>query len=78
MSVLPNQVLETVGVHGDFPIESITTSHDNRLLASSSHDHVVKFYDVERFGEMVVEAPTKKSKKAAKSQPKSDGFFADL
>jgi ATP-dependent RNA helicase DOB1 len=49
ISVLPNKLLGVVGSHAaDMPVERLSLSHDRRLLASVSHDSVVKLWDVGR------------------------------
>lgn len=45
-SVLPNKCLGVLGTHGRFPVESLSVSRDSQLLASCSHDQLVKFWDV--------------------------------
>mmetsp|Transcript_29211 Transcript_29211/g.113359 ORF Transcript_29211/g.113359 Transcript_29211/m.113359 type:complete len:379 (-) Transcript_29211:304-1440(-) len=45
----PNKFLGLAGKHGDLPIERLSLSCDQRVLASCSHDEVIKFYDVADF-----------------------------
>jgi WD40 repeat protein len=45
-SVLPNKLLGIAGDHGEFPIERMQFSRDQRLVASISHDSTVKFWDI--------------------------------
>lgn len=49
VNVLPNKLIGVVGVHSsaeDLPIECLSLSHDKKLLASVSHDHIVKLWDL--------------------------------
>jgi len=39
-------MLGIVGEHGEYPIENMALSHDNRFLTTSSHDHCIKFWNV--------------------------------
>ncbi|KAJ8904886.1 hypothetical protein NDN08_001400 [Rhodosorus marinus] len=45
----PNKFLGLAGKHGDLPIERLSLSCDQRVLASCSHDDVIKFHDVADF-----------------------------
>ena len=45
--ILPNQLLGLVGEHGEFPIEAIEMSYNKSLLASSSHDNKIKFWNID-------------------------------
>jgi hypothetical protein len=47
VSVMPNKLLGLIGEHGDFPIESICMSYNKSLLASASHDNLVKFWSID-------------------------------
>jgi len=44
VNILPNSIERVVGIHGEFPIESVSLSHDGALLATSSHEECVKFW----------------------------------
>jgi WD40 repeat protein len=46
VGILPNKFLGVIGDHDDFPIECLRLSHDENLLASSSHDNTVKFWNI--------------------------------
>ncbi|KAL7751583.1 WD domain repeat-containing protein 55 [Sorochytrium milnesiophthora] len=48
VNVFPNQLVEIIGRHKRFPIEDMSISHDQQLLASCSHDHKVKFWNISR------------------------------
>lgn len=45
--MFPHRFLGVVGQHEDFLIESLSVSRCGRLLASSSHDEVIKFWNVD-------------------------------
>ena len=49
VSLMPNQLLGGGGDHDDFPVESKGYSVDRTLVASLSHDLVVRFWDVSCF-----------------------------
>ena len=49
VSLMPNQLLGVVGDHDDFPVETMRYSVDRTLVASLSHDLVVRFWDVSCF-----------------------------
>ena len=49
ISLMPNQLLGVVGDHDDFPVETMRYSVDRTLVASLSHDLVVRFWDVSCF-----------------------------
>eukprot|EP01116_Phalansterium_solitarium_P023615 TRINITY_DN8376_c0_g1_i1.p1 TRINITY_DN8376_c0_g1~~TRINITY_DN8376_c0_g1_i1.p1 ORF type:complete len:390 (+),score=165.31 TRINITY_DN8376_c0_g1_i1:261-1430(+) len=46
VSLLPNKLLGVLGEHGEFPVELLKRSPDERWLASASHDQLVKFWDL--------------------------------
>ncbi|XP_043237000.1 WD repeat-containing protein 55 homolog isoform X2 [Amphibalanus amphitrite] len=45
-NILPYKYFGVVGQHRKLPVEALTLSRDGRLLASCSHDHLVRFWDV--------------------------------
>ncbi len=47
VSVMPNKLLGLIGEHGDFPIEAIGMSYNKSLLASASHDNLIKFWNID-------------------------------
>ena len=49
VSLMPNRLLGVVGDHDDFPVETMRYSADRTLVASLSHDLVVRFWDVSCF-----------------------------
>ena len=46
IGVLPNKMLGVVGEHGDMPVERMALSPDRTALATASHDHTIKLWDV--------------------------------
>jgi WD repeat-containing protein 55 len=46
VQIQPNKLLGVIGEHGEFPIEGLRKSADNTILASLSHDHCVKLWDI--------------------------------
>jgi WD40 repeat protein len=52
LSFKPNKIVQTIGQHEEdenFPIESLSLSHCGNIVASTSHDNSIKFYDVSEF-----------------------------
>eukprot|EP01114_Cavostelium_apophysatum_P019492 TRINITY_DN6300_c0_g1_i2.p1 TRINITY_DN6300_c0_g1~~TRINITY_DN6300_c0_g1_i2.p1 ORF type:complete len:396 (-),score=111.35 TRINITY_DN6300_c0_g1_i2:82-1269(-) len=47
VTVNPNKFIGVIGDHQDFPVEHMKLSRDKRFLASTSHEDVVKFWNVE-------------------------------
>eukprot|EP00299_Pterocystis_sp_00344_P013893 c6851_g1_i1.p1 GENE.c6851_g1_i1~~c6851_g1_i1.p1 ORF type:complete len:364 (-),score=74.01 c6851_g1_i1:22-1113(-) len=58
VNIHPNKLLGVMGEHSDFPIEKIALSHDKALVASSSHDHMIKFWDANIYSEQGENAVT--------------------
>ncbi|XP_015124678.1 WD repeat-containing protein 55 homolog [Diachasma alloeum] len=83
-SLFPHRRLGIVGQH-DYSIETLDISNDGTLIASSSHDNIVKFWNVKYFETLNVEEPIKggKQKQMKHNLPSSKvsnaaDFFADL
>ena len=52
IQLFPNKLLGVAGEHGEFPVENVILSWDQNYLASCSHDHTVRFWDISyMFGE---------------------------
>lgn len=51
MSMQPNRILGVVGDHEEFPVEGLRCNYQRNLLASYSHDEIVRFYDLSVLGE---------------------------
>lgn len=45
VSILPNKMIGVIGEHGNYPIERLAFSCDQKVLGSASHDHVLKLWD---------------------------------
>ncbi|XP_074068914.1 WD repeat-containing protein 55 [Macrotis lagotis] len=84
VNILPNRVVGTVGQHAGEPVEQLALSHCGQLLASSGHDHRLKFWNVSQLRSMVVDDYRKRKKKGGQLQALSskawgvDDFFAGL
>ncbi|XP_010509776.1 PREDICTED: WD repeat-containing protein 55 [Camelina sativa] len=46
VGILPNRIIQPIGAH-DFPIEDLALSHDNKFLASTAHDSMLKLWNLE-------------------------------
>eukprot|EP00607_Mallomonas_marina_P000696 CAMPEP_0182430770 /NCGR_PEP_ID=MMETSP1167-20130531/43205_1 /TAXON_ID=2988 /ORGANISM="Mallomonas Sp, Strain CCMP3275" /LENGTH=328 /DNA_ID=CAMNT_0024616237 /DNA_START=415 /DNA_END=1404 /DNA_ORIENTATION=- len=46
VSLQPNKVVGVIGDHEDFPVEGMSRTNDGAVLASYSHNEVVRFWDV--------------------------------
>jgi len=51
VQVNPHKVIGVVGDHDGFPVERISLSHDRHVLASTSHDAMLRFWDVRQLYE---------------------------
>ena len=88
-NILPYKYFGVVGQHRKLPVEALTLSRDGRLLASCSHDHLLRFWDVgylyeRRFEtkgmewqERAKKGDAKKLLPSSKVKPAAD-FFSDL
>jgi WD repeat-containing protein 55 len=66
MSVLPNRILGILGDHEELPVEGIRRSHDESMIASFSHDEVVRFYDTKLlFEDMAVDEAAEQNASSA-------------
>ncbi|TNN49296.1 WD repeat-containing protein 55 [Liparis tanakae] len=77
VSVLPNRVLGCVGQHVGEPIEELASSWDRRLLASSAHDQLIKFWDVSALPGTVVTEYRKRKKKDGRMKALSKKAHGD-
>ncbi|XP_043466099.1 WD repeat-containing protein 55 homolog [Leptopilina heterotoma] len=83
-SLFPNRHLGVVGQH-NFPVERLDINNDGTLIASSSYDSDVKFWNVEYFEDLDISLKLKGGKQrqikhnlpSSKATNASD-FFADL
>ncbi|GAX76690.1 hypothetical protein CEUSTIGMA_g4136.t1 [Chlamydomonas eustigma] len=46
VSLFPNKLVGLVGSHDEMPLECLSLSSDRGVLASASHDHTVKLWDL--------------------------------
>ena len=76
MHILPNRFVGTIGEHEDLPVERMRLSRDGETLASCSHDHKIKFWDVGYVKSLSVE-PGDRRKDIGKETAGND-FFGDL
>ncbi|CAK9071735.1 WD repeat-containing protein 55 [Durusdinium trenchii] len=68
INVYPHKLLGVMGDHTDFPIERLAWSHDRTMIASASHDAVIRFWDTS--------AAAKRMKKSRDAD--DDDFYADM
>ncbi|KAI5019888.1 hypothetical protein ZWY2020_044776 [Hordeum vulgare] len=47
VGILPNQIIQPLAEHSEFPIEALGFSHDRKYLGSVSHDKMIKLWDME-------------------------------
>ncbi|VAH09668.1 unnamed protein product [Triticum turgidum subsp. durum] len=47
VGILPNQIIQPLAEHSEFPIEALGFSHDRKYLGSISHDKMIKLWDME-------------------------------
>ncbi|KAG8230101.1 hypothetical protein J437_LFUL007645 [Ladona fulva] len=80
----PHQQLGIVGQH-EFAVENIDISSDGELLASCSHDQLIKFWNIKYFEEMKInykgkvnKAKVSKFNLPSSNQKNVSDFFADL
>jgi len=65
----PHKLLGVVGEHGDFPVEVLAYNHDHSILASSSHDSAVKFWDIRSVPLMASESKASDAASATALKP---------
>eukprot|EP00823_Brevimastigomonas_motovehiculus_P008883 TRINITY_DN835_c0_g1_i1.p1 TRINITY_DN835_c0_g1~~TRINITY_DN835_c0_g1_i1.p1 ORF type:complete len:463 (+),score=193.47 TRINITY_DN835_c0_g1_i1:67-1455(+) len=46
VQLYPHNLLGVLGEHGDYPVECVRLSRDHKVVASTSHDMSVRFWDV--------------------------------
>ncbi|BDA50374.1 WD repeat-containing protein JIP5 [Coccomyxa sp. Obi] len=51
ISILPNRMLGVLGEHGDLPVESLALSAGRAYLASTSHDALLRLWDLSALNE---------------------------
>jgi WD40 repeat protein len=45
VKIAPHKLLGVIGYHDDFPVERMKFAHDKRILATCSHDNIVRFWE---------------------------------
>lgn len=82
--MFPHRQLGVVGQH-DFSVEALDISNDGTLIASTSHNNDIKFWNVQYFETLNVNEPIKggKQKRLLHNLPSSQAnnpsdFFAEL
>ncbi|WZY92453.1 hypothetical protein YC2023_064782 [Brassica napus] len=73
VGILPNRIILPIGSH-EFPIEDLALSHDNKFLASTAHDSMLKLWDLE---EIIEGANGNASGAADDSDSDNDGMDLD-
>lgn len=84
MHLVPGRILGIVGQHS-LAVEAMDISHDGELIASSSHDNDIRFWNIKYFEDFdEIDYTSKPDKKAARHNfpsslaPNRSDFFADL
>eukprot|EP00898_Chlorokybus_atmophyticus_P003729 jgi/Chlat1/4357/Chrsp29S04512 len=75
VSIHPNKMLGIVGEHADYPIERLAMSFDGAMLASASHDNLVKLWNIAYLHEDGDE--DMKAREEAPAQPAPDMSDSD-
>ena len=79
--IIPNRFLGIVGQHDHLPVESLSVTADQLMLASCSHDQLIKFWDVSDIHYTTVN-PSQKKSRANKTKmigkEAERNFFADM
>ncbi|XP_070710384.1 WD repeat-containing protein 55 [Pempheris klunzingeri] len=85
VNLLPNRVIGCIGQHVGEPIEELAKSWDSRLLASSAHDQLIKFWDISGLPNTTVNEYRKRKRKdgrmkslTKKAHGIDDDFFSGL
>lgn len=78
VQLFPTRFLGVLGHHNGFTVESLSVSHDSKLLASSSHDQCIKFWDLSSIEDEKNEEVKNTKKKHFQLNKPVESFFADL
>lgn len=81
--MIPNSIEQVIGTHSEFPIQTLTLNHDATIIASSSHDDVVKLWKVPDIDDINVNPHAKRAGKSKNLKQKEKmsakkEFFNDL
>lgn len=47
VGILPNRVIQPIAEHSEYPVERLAFSHDRKYLGSTSHDNMIKLWDLD-------------------------------
>jgi len=84
IGIHPNKLLGILGEHEDCPVEVLTKSHDNKYMASSSHEESVKFWNIDFFYNIEEDEDGKGEEIESKYEEQKENnndmknFFSDL
>lgn len=78
VQLFPNRFLGVLGHHSGFSVESLSVSCDSSVLASSSHDQCIKFWDLSCIEIEKNEDVKNTKKKNFQLNKQVESFFADL
>ena len=81
MHIQPNYFVSEVGKHADLPVERLQLSSDGNILASCSHDNVIKFWNIsDVYNQQPITERKMKTKKRKNeiSTAEAKDFFSDL
>jgi len=78
VQLFPTRFLGVLGHHNGFSVESLSVSHDKSILASSSHDQTIKFWDLSSVEDEKNEDVKSTKKKHFQINKQVDNFFSDL
>ncbi|GFX66665.1 WD repeat-containing protein 55 [Trichonephila clavipes] len=78
VQLYPNKFLGHLGNHGGYTVERVRLCYEKSLIASSSYDHKIKFWDLSGVEEIKnLDVKEAKLKKKQLDKP-ANSFFADL
>ncbi|CAL8464774.1 g4309 [Coccomyxa elongata] len=73
ISILPNRMLGVLGEHGDLPVESLALSAGRAYLASTSHDAMLRLWDLSALNEDDGEDDDEEAEEAVNVPTEGDG-----
>lgn len=78
VQIFPTRFLGVLGHHNGFTVEALSLTHDSALLASSSHDQNIKFWDLSTIEDEKNEDVKNTKKKHFQINKQVESFFSDL
>ncbi|XP_054716334.1 WD repeat-containing protein 55-like [Uloborus diversus] len=78
VQLFPTRFLGVLGSHNGFSIDGLSASFDKTLLASSSFDQKVKFWDLSGIDDMKSEDVKETKKKHSQLNRQVNDFFSDI